>query len=171
MSNAVDLSVRACRDVPSPVGPLRLWADPEALTAIEFHPFAETPPGDPAPVAGGGAEELLTEAERQLAAYFAGERHDFDLPLAPAGTPFQQRVWGALREIPYGETRSYGQVARTLGLVPGASRAVGLANGRNPIPVVVPCHRVIGADGTLTGYAGGLERKRTLLGLEQRTLF
>lgn len=169
MSSPADLSTRSSRDVDSPVGPLRLWASTEAVTAIEFHPFADSAT---APASGvSGAEGLLEETERQLAEYFAGDRQGFDLPLAPRGTDFQQRVWASLCAIPYGETRSYGQVAHALGLVPGASRAVGLANSRNPLPVVVPCHRVIGADGTLTGYAGGLERKRTLLGLEQRTLF
>lgn len=168
MSVPVDQSTRSSRDVESPIGPLRLWASGPAVTAIEFHPFADVTAG--ASGASSGAE-ILEEAERQLAEYFSGDRQVFDLPLAPRGTEFQQRVWAALGTIPYGETRSYGQVAHALGLVPGASRAVGLANGRNPVPVVVPCHRVIGADGTLTGYAGGLERKRTLLGLEQRTLF
>jgi methylated-DNA-[protein]-cysteine S-methyltransferase len=101
----------------------------------------------------------------QLAEYFAGRRRDFDLPLAPAGTPFQQRVWQALRAIPYGRTESYGALAARLGQ-PGAGRAVGLANGQNPIAIVIPCHRVIGAGGALTGYGGGLERKRWLLALE-----
>lgn len=104
----------------------------------------------------------LREAMDQLRAYFAGERTKFDLPLAPGGTPFQKKVWAALREIPCGETRSYGQLAARLG-VPEASRAVGAANGRNPIAIVVPCHRVIGADGKLTGYAGGLNIKKMLL--------
>ena len=102
----------------------------------------------------------------QLAAYFAGKRTGFEVALRPAGTSFQQRVWDALSEIPYGETRSYGEIARRIGQ-PGAARAVGLANGRNPIAVVVPCHRVIGANGALTGYAGGLQAKRALLDLEQ----
>ena len=99
------------------------------------------------------------------------ELRDFDLPLAPVGSDFQQRVWAQLRTIGYGETASYGEVARALGMTHAASRAVGLANGRNPIPVVIPCHRVIGANGTLTGYAGGLERKQVLLGIEQDGLF
>jgi methylated-DNA-[protein]-cysteine S-methyltransferase len=102
----------------------------------------------------------------QLREYFAGERRNFDVPLAPVGTPFQQLVWAALRMIPYGETRSYGQIAAQIGR-PSASRAVGLANGRNPVSIIVPCHRVIGSSGTLTGYAGGLERKRFLLDLER----
>ena len=105
------------------------------------------------------------------AAYFAGDLKDFDLPLAPVGSDFQQRVWKELQLIGYGETASYGQIALRLGMTNAASRAVGLANGRNPIPIVIPCHRVIGANGTLTGYAGGLERKQTLLELEQDALF
>jgi methylated-DNA-[protein]-cysteine S-methyltransferase len=107
----------------------------------------------------------LDEARRQLEAYFAGELRDFDLPLAPEGSEFQLRVWEQLRAIPYGETISYGELARRVG-DPAAARAVGLANGRNPLPVIVPCHRVIGADGSLTGFGGGLERKRRLLELE-----
>lgn len=109
---------------------------------------------------------LLTKARTQLAEYFAGRRRRFDLPLRPAGTAFQRRVWDALLEIPWGETTTYGAIATRLGLPVGAARAVGAANGANPIPVVIPCHRVIGADGTLTGYAGGLRRKATLLTLE-----
>ena len=108
---------------------------------------------------------------RQLRAYFDHDLKEFDLPLAPEGSDFQQRVWEQLRGIGYGETASYGQIARRLGKTNAASRAVGLANGRNPIPIVIPCHRVIGADGTLTGYAGGIERKQTLLELEQDALF
>jgi methylated-DNA-[protein]-cysteine S-methyltransferase len=107
----------------------------------------------------------FAEVTRQLDGYFAGDRTEFDLPLHPTGTPFQLEVWEALTAIPYGEVRSYGQVAEQLGR-PGASRAVGLANGRNPIAVIVPCHRVIGASGSLTGYGGGLHRKRLLLDLE-----
>jgi methylated-DNA-[protein]-cysteine S-methyltransferase len=107
-------------------------------------------------------------AREQLGAYFAGERTTFDLPLdVDAGSPFQQLVWRALLEIPYGETRSYGELAASIGRA-GAARAVGLANGRNPIGIVVPCHRVVGADGSLTGYGGGLPRKRWLLGHEER---
>jgi methylated-DNA-[protein]-cysteine S-methyltransferase len=109
---------------------------------------------------------LLEAAEAQLRAYFAGERREFDLPLDLRGTPFQQRVWAALRRIPHGETRSYGQLARSLGQ-PQAARAVAAAIGANPVAVVVPCHRVIGKDGTLTGFAGGLAMKRKLLELEQ----
>ena len=109
----------------------------------------------------------IKEAAQQLDAYWAGELFDFDLPLAPGGTPFQNKVWAALRTIPYGKTASYGDIARKIGS-PTASRAVGAANGRNPIAIVVPCHRVIGANGTLTGYAGGLDMKRELLAHETR---
>jgi methylated-DNA-[protein]-cysteine S-methyltransferase len=147
--------------VDSPVGPLLLTSDGASLTRLLF--AAEPDPSwstDPCPV--------LDEAARQLAEYFAGERRDFDLPLDPVGTPFQLAVWAALRDIPYAETINYGQLAGRVGN-PHASRAVGLANGRNPISIVVPCHRVIGANGSLTGYGGGLERKRTLLELERRT--
>ena len=118
----------------------------------------------------GGARDpsaALGEARRQLTEYFAGARRAFDLPLAASGTPFQRRVWEALRRIPYGETISYGELARRIGK-PTASRAVGAANGRNPIAIVVPCHRVIGADGTLIGYGGGLPVKEALLALERR---
>lgn len=113
--------------------------------------------------------EAAAEAVAQLSAYFAGDRLDFDLPLAPRGTAFQREVWKALSAIPAGETQSYGDVARAIGR-PGASRAVGAANGRNPLAIVVPCHRVIGANGRLTGYASGLERKRWLLDHECSTL-
>jgi methylated-DNA-[protein]-cysteine S-methyltransferase len=108
----------------------------------------------------------FTEAVEQLQEYFAGKRQRFSLQLAPEGTPFQLRVWQELRNIPYGETISYGELARRIGK-PNASRAVGTANGRNPLSIVVPCHRVIGANGTLTGFGGGLENKRTLLALER----
>ena len=111
----------------------------------------------------------MREAIRQLAAYFAGELEIFDLPLAPEGTPFQLAVWRRLNDIPYGETISYGELARRLGN-PKASRAVGLANGANPIPIVIPCHRVIGSNGKLTGYGGGLPIKEKLLALERRQL-
>lgn len=108
---------------------------------------------------------LFVEAKQQLAAYFAGERQTFELPLRPAGTPFQRQVWEELGRIPYGVTVSYGELARRIGNV-NASRAVGLANGRNPISIIVPCHRVIGANGKLVGYAGGMERKQRLLAHE-----
>ena len=157
----------------SPVGELRLVEHDGALVAIEFSPFAE--PDAPGTAGPRGARDdehpVLVRACAQLRAYFAGELTDFDLPLAPHGTPWQQAVWEQLRAIGYGETSSYGEVAARLGRTNAASRAVGLANGRNPIPIVIPCHRVVGADGTLTGYAGGLERKQVLLRLEQGALF
>jgi methylated-DNA-[protein]-cysteine S-methyltransferase len=111
-------------------------------------------------------DNAFGHAVEQLGRYFAGDLREFDLPLDLVGTPFQRRVWEALTTIPYGETRSYGEIARQIGS-PGASRAVGLANGHNPISIIVPCHRVIGANGNLTGYGGGLDRKRTLLGMEK----
>lgn len=153
----------------SPVGQLRIVAGDSALTAIEFTPWRGVPGRPLGPRVD--TDPLLVEAVRQLRAYFDGDLKEFDLPLAPAGTAFQVAVWEQLRGVGYGETASYGEVARRLGMTVAASRAVGLANGRNPIPVVIPCHRVVGANGTLTGYAGGLERKQRLLDLEQSTLF
>lgn len=111
------------------------------------------------------ASQVLDATAEQLGEYFSGVRHSFSLPLAPVGSDFQHRVWAALREIPYGELRSYGELAAMLG-DPSMAQAVGSANGRNPISIVVPCHRVVGSDGSLTGYAGGLERKQFLLELE-----
>lgn len=146
----------------SPLGGLRLHASAGLLTAIDF---------GASPRGRRRVDPVLDVAEKQLVDYFAGERTDFDLPLANDGTEFQKKVWGELRRIPYGETASYGDIARRLGYEPVISRAVGAANGANPLPIVVPCHRVIGADGSLTGYAGGLERKRTLLDLERPGLF
>ena len=153
----------------SPVGELRIVEHDGAISQIEFSPFRESdgrPRGD-----RDDQHPVLVEASRQLAAYFDRDLKEFDLPLAPQGSQFQQLVWEQLRGIGYGETASYGEIAARLGKTNAASRAVGLANGRNPIPIVIPCHRVIGADGTLTGYAGGLDRKQTLLGLEQDALF
>jgi methylated-DNA-[protein]-cysteine S-methyltransferase len=148
--------------VESPVGELLLTSDGTSLTRLLFSPFVVDPAWSEDPC------NVLDEAVAQLSDYFAGNRTDFDLPLEPAGTPFQLTVWRALREIPYAETINYGQLATRVGNR-NASRAVGLANGRNPISIVVPCHRVIGANGSLTGYGGGLDRKRTLLDLERRT--
>jgi len=145
----------------SPVGRLELVEDGGALVAIHFDAPAD---GSPRHERGGSA--VLTQAHRQLSEYFAGTRREFDLPLRPAGTEFQRRVWDVLATVPWGTTTTYGAIAARLGLPPGASRAVGAANGANPLPVVLPCHRVIGSDGTLTGYAGGLERKALLLRLE-----
>ena len=150
--------------VPTPLGELLLTAVDDGLTKAHFPPYDEpsTPPSPDHPV--------LAAARRQLLEHFAGERTDFDLPLAPPGTAFQQRVWEELRRIPYGTTTTYGELARRLG-DPKCVRAVGLANGRNPIAVVVPCHRVIGSDGKLRGYAAGVERKQRLLALESASLF
>lgn len=148
----------------SPVGELLLAGDEDALQVVGFPSGrgAARPEQDwtenPAPFA---------EAARQLGDYFAGKRHSFDLPLAPSGTPFQRDVLAALQQIPYGETRSYGELAKAVGR-PKASRAVGAANGRNPLPIVIPCHRAIGSDGSLTGFGGGLATKRFLLDLERR---
>ncbi|MBZ5737084.1 methylated-DNA--[protein]-cysteine S-methyltransferase [Nocardioides mangrovi] len=155
--------------VDSPVGPLRLVEHNGAITAIEFSPFADRD-GRPR---GQQQDDhpVLVEGARQLAAYFDRDLKEFDLPLAPAGSDFQKRVWDQLLGVGWGETASYGEIAHRLGMTNAASRAVGLANGRNPIPIVIPCHRVIGADGTLTGYAGGLERKQLLLSLEVDGLF
>lgn len=146
----------------SPVGGLRLHAHAGLLTRVEFG--AE-------PEGSSLVDPLLDAVEQQLTEYFAGERREFDLPLASDGTEFQRKVWSEVRRIPYGETASYGDIARRLGYEPGISRAVGAANGANPLPIVVPCHRVVGADGSLTGYAGGPDRKRILLELEQPGLF
>ncbi len=114
----------------------------------------------------GSSHGVLQEAQRQFEAYFAGKLREFTVPLAARGTPFQRRVWEELTSIPFGTTASYGQIAARLGMPPGASRAVGTANGANPVAIIVPCHRVIGANGKLVGYAGGLDRKRRLLNLE-----
>lgn len=123
-------------------------------------------PGQPMPRIASRPTPLLLRGEQQLVEYLEGRRRDFDLPLAPKGTPFQQRVWAALRDIPWGETRTYRDIARAVDC-PKGFRAVGMANNRNPLPIFIPCHRVVGADGSLTGYAGGLEMKRALLELER----
>jgi len=150
--------------VDSPIGPLAVVADDAAIVAVHF-------PNTPLRDGEGGPRDddhpLLRQAAEQLAEYFAGERTAFDVPLAPAGTPFQLAAWTALRSIPYGETVSYGEQARRLG-DPNKSRAVGAANGRNPIPIIVPCHRVVGSNGHLTGFGGGVEAKAWLLDHEQR---
>jgi methylated-DNA-[protein]-cysteine S-methyltransferase len=154
----------------SPVGDLRIIASTEAVLAIEFAPFRGLSDGRPIGQRDDDAP-LLRRAVGQLEAYFARELREFDLPLDPQGSAFQRSVWEQLVRIPWGETASYGEIAHRLGHTNAASRAVGLANGRNPIPIVIPCHRVIGANGSLTGYAGGLERKQTLLNLEADALF
>ena len=170
--------------VESPVGPLTVVAHRGAVTAIEFDGPRQAglsarssvslasarslgqPVGD-----RDDSDPLLVEARRQLDAYFAKELKVFDLRLRPEGTDFQRRVWDQLVTIGWGRTATYGEIARRLGMTGHGSRAVGLANGRNPIPIVIPCHRVVGADGTLTGYAGGVERKQLLLDLETEALF
>lgn len=144
----------------SPVGPLTLLSDRGRLTGVHFAGF-QSPSGTRQVV-----DAVLDAARHQLDEYFSARRTAFDLPLAPAGTPFQRRVWDALLKIPFGETRSYSDIARAIGQ-PTATRAVGAANGANPIAIVVPCHRVVGADGSLIGFGGGLDRKRFLLRLEQ----
>jgi methylated-DNA-[protein]-cysteine S-methyltransferase len=146
---------------PLPLFPLWIEASERGIAWVRFAlPPSASAPARPAP--------LVTEAMRQIEEYFAGRRRDFDLPLDLRGTPFQIEVWEMVRQIPYGETRGYGELARALGR-PGAARAVGAANGANPVPILVPCHRVIGAGGALTGYGGGLDRKKFLLELESRS--
>jgi methylated-DNA-[protein]-cysteine S-methyltransferase len=152
--------------IESPLGPLLLAGDENSLREIRFVNGRHSGKPDPAWIDSPGP---LQETVRQLCAYFGGEIEEFDLPLAPEGTPFQQKVWHELCEIPYGETISYGELARRIGN-PNASRAVGLANGSNPIPIIIPCHRVIGSNGRLTGYGGGLPIKEKLLALEKRQL-
>ncbi|MEU9974539.1 methylated-DNA--[protein]-cysteine S-methyltransferase [Streptomyces sp. NPDC051014] len=147
----------------SPYGPLTLVAEEGVLCGLYMQDQRHRPPEENF---GARDDDLFTEAGEQLAAYFAGELTEFTLELRLDGTPFQRSVWEQLCLIPYGQTRSYGELADALGS-PQASRAVGLANGRNPIGIIVPCHRVIGADGGLTGYGGGLPRKRRLLDFER----
>ena len=150
------------RTVPSPVGPLLLVGDGARLTGLfmtkqRHHPVIESPTEDP---------EAYADAVTQLDEWFAGERREFDLALAPRGSAFQKQVWDVLRQIPFGDTMTYGEVAARVGR-PGSARAIGAAVGRNPIGIVVPCHRVVGASGALTGYAGGLDRKKWLLDHEK----
>ena len=156
-------------EMESPVGPLLLAGDGRSLRLVYFQTGPHAHGGAPARRAGA---DWIEDAKpfrtvlAQLGEYFAARRREFDLPLAPEGTPFQRAVWQALTRIPYGETVSYSELARRIGR-PQASRAVGLANGANPLPIIVPCHRVIGADGSLTGFGGGLDIKRKLLALER----
>lgn len=153
--------------IESPIGPLTIAATKRGVTGIYMvnhsHPPAEAALGERLETAG--ANPFLAQAAEELGEYFAGTRTVFDVPLDPAGTDFQKRVWAELAGIPFGQSRSYGELALELGDVK-LTRAVGTANGRNPVSIIVPCHRVIGADGSLTGYAGGLERKLFLLRLE-----
>lgn len=151
-------------DVESPLGVLRVVASDRAVTGIYLR---HDPRREVAVVPRAPRGSMLAQAERELGDYFAGRRTEFSLPLAPRGTDFQRAVWRALARIPCGETRSYAEIARTVGR-PDAVRAVGAANGRNPLSIVVPCHRVIGKGGALTGYAGGLPMKAWLLRHEQR---
>jgi len=150
----------------SPVGPLLLAGDDTALRVIGF-PKEGKPQKPEAGWAESAVRGVLAEAVKQLREYFAGKRTEFDLPLVPEGTAFQRSVWKCLREIPYGETISYAELAKRVGN-PKAARAVGSANGKNPLPIVIPCHRVIAADGTLGGFGGGLPTKAKLLDLERR---
>jgi methylated-DNA-[protein]-cysteine S-methyltransferase len=168
----------------TPIGELRIVAQRAAVIAIEFDDSVD--PDDLGTASAAKAlarsagrpvgdraddEPVLVRAREQLTAYFKDGLREFDLPLAPSGSDFQRRVWAELVKVGYGETVSYGDLARRMGKSNAASRAVGTANGANPIPVVIPCHRVVGADGSLTGYAGGLARKQILLELEQDALF
>jgi methylated-DNA-[protein]-cysteine S-methyltransferase len=151
--------------IDSPYGPLTLVANDGILCGLYMTEQRHRPPEESF---GARDESLFAEAEEQLEAYFSGDLKEFTLELHLSGTPFQRTVWDQLREIPYGETRSYGELAAALGN-PSASRAVGLANGKNPVGIIVPCHRVVGANGSLTGYGGGLDRKRRLLDFERGT--
>jgi methylated-DNA-[protein]-cysteine S-methyltransferase len=168
----------------TPAGTVRVVARGGAITAVEFVDVSTEGASPRSSVRAAAArsegrplgdrcddDPLLVEASRQLTAYFARELKEFDLPLDPAGTEFQRRVWHQLQQIGYGETMSYGEIAARLGMNRGASRAVGAANGRNPIGIVIPCHRVVGTTGSLSGYAGGVERKHLLLELERDALF
>lgn len=149
--------------IASPIGPLTLVGDGEALAGLYFDGHLRTPRLTDL---GPRDDDGFGAAKAQLGEYFAGTRREFDLELAPRGSAFEKQVWALLTKIPYGETRTYGQLAAELG-DPGAAQAVGNANGWNPISVIVPCHRVVGTSGGLTGYAGGLARKRFLLSLEE----
>jgi methylated-DNA-[protein]-cysteine S-methyltransferase len=153
--------------IDSPIGELLLAGDGERLSRLDMSGGRRPVAIDPV---WRRSETAFADVTAQLEEYFAGTRHAFDVPLAMSGSPFELRVWEQLQAIPYGETVSYGEIARRLDAGPRAARAVGLANGRNPVAVIVPCHRVIGADGSLTGYGGGLERKRLLLDLEAGVL-
>lgn len=152
------------KEINSPVGKLKLIANDRALIAVlwESDNIAKLVTGE---IIRGPSHPILVQTEQELKEYFAEKRTKFTVPLEPVGTPFQRKVWQALTTIPFGETRSYGELARQIGK-PAASRAVGAANGKNPISIIIPCHRVIGSTGTLTGFGGGLKRKAQLLTLE-----
>src|SRR4051812_11557516 len=161
-SNSRDSGVMAAATmIDSPIGEILLTAEAGTLTGLYMghaDPRVDIPDI-------GGTDRVLDATAEQLAAYFAGDLTDFDVPIAPRGTPFQQQVWAELRRVPYGSTATYGEVAARIGR-PTASRAVGAANGRNPISIIVPCHRLVGSNGSLVKYGGGLDRKRFLLALE-----
>jgi methylated-DNA-[protein]-cysteine S-methyltransferase len=157
------MTTRAHTVVPSPIGPLTVVREDDALVRLAMSPPARLDPE----TLGERSDEGFDDVVRQLGEYFAAQRTAFDLSLRPVGSEFELAVWSQLTRIPYGETRSYGYVAAAVG-EPGGAQAVGAANGRNPLAIVVPCHRVIGADGRLVGFGGGLPRKRFLLDLEQR---
>ena len=144
------------RTIKTPIGNIGIRADESGVCALVFRPDGDQ----------NDASPLLDWAQRELEEYFAGRRRDFSVPLSIAGTPFQQKVWRALCAIPYGETRSYGEIAKAIGN-DKAARAVGMANNKNPIGILIPCHRVVGANGKLVGYAGGMEKKEFLLELER----
>ena len=154
------------RHLDSPIGLLTLVASDRGLTHVLFEGQEPADVGLPADLPETDGDPTLETAATQLGEYFAGSRREFDVGLDLRGTDFQKKAWVALADVPYGETRSYGEQAEAIGR-PGAFRAVGAANGRNPIPVILPCHRIIGADGSLTGFGGGLDSKRRLLDLEQ----
>ncbi|WUH93143.1 methylated-DNA--[protein]-cysteine S-methyltransferase [Streptomyces sp. NBC_00433] len=165
-TTAATLTASAHTIMDSPIGPLTLVTREGGLAGLYMTQHRHMPPEETfGPRVDTADLPVLARTTEQLTAYFAGETTAFDIDLSTSGTPFQRRVWAALRDIPYGETVSYGELAAVLGQ-PTASRAVGLANGKNPISIIVPCHRVVGADGSMTGYGGGLERKRWLLSFE-----
>jgi O-6-methylguanine DNA methyltransferase len=165
-TKAATLSASAHTIVDSPVGPLTLVTREGGLAGLYMTQQRHRPPQETfGPQVAADDIPVLARTTEQLAGYFAGDITDFNIDLSTSGTPFQSRVWAALRDIPYGETVSYGELAAVLGQ-PNASRAVGLANGKNPVGIIVPCHRVVGANGSMTGYGGGVERKRWLLSFE-----
>jgi methylated-DNA-[protein]-cysteine S-methyltransferase len=155
----------ARRVLATPIGPMTLFAAEHGISALHFGDKASASDDERSPLSAG-VSDVLDLGDRQLTEFFAGTRTSFDLPLDRPGTPFQHAVWAALTDIPFGRTSTYGEVARAIG-ASGAARAVGIACGRNPIAIVIPCHRVIGASGRLTGYAGGLDHKRDLLQWEE----
>jgi O-6-methylguanine DNA methyltransferase len=165
-TTAAALTASAHTIMNSPIGPLTLVTREGGIAGLYMTQHRHIPPQETfGPQIAVTDHPALARTAEQLTAYFAGELTDFEIDLSTSGTPFQRRVWAALRDIPHGETVSYGELAAALGQ-PTASRAVGLANGRNPISIIVPCHRVVGADGSMTGYGGGVERKRWLLSFE-----